>query len=63
MRLRVFLTVLVICAGVVKGIERISKIIMPALFLIFIVLIFQSLSLPGAMEGVKFLLQPNGSTF
>lgn len=54
----IFLTVLVICAGVVKGIERISKIIMPALFLIFIVLIFQSLSLPGAMEGVKFLLQP-----
>ena len=39
----IFLTVLVICAGVVKGIERISKIIMPALFLIFIVLIFQSL--------------------
>lgn len=54
----IFLTVLVICAGVVKGIERISKIIMPALFLIFLVLIFQSLSLPGAMEGVKFLLQP-----
>lgn len=54
----ILLTVLVICAGVVKGIERISKIIMPALFLIFLVLIFQTLSLPGAMEGVKFLLQP-----
>lgn len=56
--LAVLITVIVICAGVVKGIERISKIIMPALFVLFLILAVRSLSLPGAMEGVKFLLQP-----
>lgn len=54
----IILTVLVICAGVIKGIERVSKIIMPALFVIFILLAIRSLSLPGSIEGVKFLLQP-----
>ena len=54
----IVLTVAVICAGVIKGIERVSKIIMPALFVIFILLAIRSLSLPGSMEGVKFLLQP-----
>ena len=54
----IVLTVVVICAGVIKGIERVSKIIMPALFVIFILLAIRSLSLPGSMEGVKFLLQP-----
>lgn len=56
--LAIIITVVIICLGVVKGIERISKIIMPALFVLFIVLAVRSLSLPGAMEGVKFLLQP-----
>lgn len=54
----IILTVLIICAGVIKGIERVSKIIMPALFVIFIMLAVRSLTLPGAMEGVRFLLQP-----
>ena len=45
---------MVICAGVIKGIERVSKIIMPALFVIFILLAIRSLSLPGSMEGVIF---------
>lgn len=56
--LAIIITVMIICAGVVKGIERISKIIMPALFVLFIILAAKSLSLPGSMEGVKFLLQP-----
>lgn len=56
--LAIGLTVIVICAGVVKGIERVSKIIMPALFVIFIILAVRSLTLPGAMDGVRFLLQP-----
>lgn len=54
----ILLTVLVISCGVTKGIERISKIIMPALFIIFIILTIRSLSLPGSMEGVRFLLEP-----
>lgn len=56
--LAIVLTVLVICAGIVKGIERISKIIMPALFVIFIILAVRSLTLPGASAGVDFLVRP-----
>lgn len=57
--LAIVITVLVICGGVVKGIERISKWMMPAMFLIFIVLAIRSLTLPGAMAGVEFLLKPD----
>ena len=56
----IVLTVVVICAGVIKGIERVSKIIMPALFVIFILLAIRSLSLPGSMEGVNFYCSRNG---
>lgn len=57
----ILLTVAVISCGVTKGIEKINKIIMPALFLIFLALAVRSLTLPGASEGVKFLLQPKWS--
>lgn len=57
--LAIVITVLVICGGVVKGIERISKWMMPAMFVIFIVLAIRSLTLPGAMAGVEFLLKPD----
>jgi neurotransmitter:Na+ symporter, NSS family len=55
------LTIIVVAKGVQKGIEKASKIMMPALFILFIVLVFRSLSLDGAMEGVKFLLVPDFS--
>ncbi|SFC69196.1 sodium-dependent transporter [Clostridium uliginosum] len=52
------LTLIIVYVGVTKGIELINKIIMPALFIIFILLAIRSLTLPGAMEGVKYLLTP-----
>ena len=52
------LSIGVISMGVVKGIEKLNKIIMPLMFLIFIGLAFKSLSLPGAMEGVRYLVNP-----
>ncbi|WP_040214448.1 sodium-dependent transporter [Clostridium polynesiense] len=54
----VLLTVFIVTAGVSKGIEKINKIMMPCLFIIFILLALRSLSLPGAVEGVKYLLYP-----
>lgn len=48
----------IVCMGVTKGIEKINKIIMPLLFVIFVILAIRSLTLPGAMEGVKYLLTP-----
>ncbi len=54
-------TVGIVILGVAKGIEKINKIIMPALFIIFIVLLVRSLTLPGAYEGIKYLLVPDWS--
>ena len=50
---------LVCSLGVRKGIERIVKLMMAGLFLILILLVFRSLTLPGAGEGVSFYLAPD----
>ena len=54
-------SVAVISLGVVKGIEKINKIIMPLMFIIFLGLMVRSLTLPNAITGVHFLLQPDWS--
>lgn len=55
------ITSCIIMAGVTKGIERITKILMPLLFVLLILLDIRSLSLPGASEGLKFLFKPDFS--
>lgn len=55
------LTALIVILGVHKGIERFSKFLMPLLVLILVVLVFRSLTLPGAMKGIKFFLYPDFS--
>ena len=45
--------------GVSSGIEKMCKVLMPALFVLLLILIARSLTLPGAFEGVKFYLVPN----
>lgn len=50
---------LVCSFGLQKGLERITKWMMTALFLLIIVLAIHSLTLPGAIEGVKFYLLPD----
>lgn len=51
----------VLLCGVRKGIERISNIMMPLLFVILVIFCVVSLSLPGASEGVQFFLHPDFS--
>lgn len=53
------LNIFVIGRGVQKGIEKVSKYMMPALFIFFIILVIRSLTLDGAMEGVSFFLKPD----
>jgi NSS family neurotransmitter:Na+ symporter len=53
------LTALVVKTGVGKGIERYSKIMMPSIFVILLILLVRSLSLEGAMEGVYWFLRPD----
>lgn len=55
------INIAVLIAGVQKGIERLSNIAMPILFLILLVMVGVSLSLPGAMDGVSFFLKPDFS--
>lgn len=53
----VILTHGVISFGVEKGIERASKVMMPALFLILLVLCIRSVTLDGAVEGLLYLFK------
>lgn len=55
------LTIGVVQGGVQQGIEKASKYMMPALFIIFVVLVIRSLTLDGAMKGVEFFLKPDWS--
>jgi NSS family neurotransmitter:Na+ symporter len=55
------LTALIIYCGVQKGIEKYSKILMPTLFLILVVLSVKAISLPDSSEGLKFLFKPDFS--
>ena len=49
----------IIYRGVEKGIEKFSKIMMPLLFCLLLIMIGRSLTLPGAWEGVVFLFKPD----
>ncbi|MCL1821531.1 MAG: sodium-dependent transporter [Prolixibacteraceae bacterium] len=55
------LTAWIIMSGVKKGIEKSTKILMPLLVIILLILCVRSLTLPGASEGVKFLFKPDFS--
>ncbi|MGI5885568.1 MAG: sodium-dependent transporter [Candidatus Spyradocola sp.] len=57
------LTIGVILLGVEKGVERMSKIMMPLLVLLAVFVAIYSITRPGALEGVKYLLIPNFSHF
>lgn len=51
----------VVATGVEKGIERFSKILVPLLLVIIIILDIRAITLPGGKEGLDFLFKPNFS--
>ncbi|GGY29069.1 sodium-dependent transporter [Paludibacterium paludis] len=53
------LTLLVVMSGVQKGIERAGKVLMPGLFILMLVLIARSLTLPHAIDGVMAFFAPD----
>ncbi len=53
----------VILAGVKNGVERVSKVMMPALILLAIFVMLYSVTRPGAWEGVKYFLVPHFESF
>ncbi|MCI2063233.1 MAG: sodium-dependent transporter [Eubacteriaceae bacterium] len=57
------LTAIVVKGGLQKGVERVSRILLPVLAVIMIIIIVQGLRLPGSAAGVTFLLKPNTANF
>src|SRR5699024_4250658 len=55
----IIMTIFVISRGVQNGIEQTNKIMMPALAILFIILVIRSVTLDGASAGVAFLFQPD----
>lgn len=54
----VVITVAILIFGVSGGIEKINKVMMPAFFILFLIIAVRVLFLPGALEGYKYLLVP-----
>ena len=54
---------LIIVAGVEHGIEKVSKMMMPVLVILAVVVSIYSVTRPGALEGVKYFLIPNFKNF
>lgn len=54
-------TTLIVLGGVSGGIEKATKILMPMLFVLLIVVIFRSVTLPGAGKGIEYYLIPDFS--
>jgi len=55
------LTAAIIMAGVHKGIEKYTKILMPLLLIILLILVIRSVTLPGSGGGISFLFKPDFS--
>ena len=59
----VLATTIVVIFGVEKGIEKASRIMMPILAILAIVIAIYSLTIPGALQGLKYYILPDFSQF
>lgn len=57
------LTALVVSRGVRSGVEKFSKYTVPVLFMMIVVMMVYSFSLPGAMAGINYLVKFDASAF
>ena len=55
----IIMTHTIVVMGVQKGLERISKIVMPVLLIMLVLLVIHSATMSGAVEGYKFLFYPD----
>ena len=53
-----FICMVIVKGGVSEGIEKFNKIGMPALFVMLVIVIIRSLTLPNAVEGLKYMFVP-----
>ena len=59
----VLINMVVVLCGVEQGIEKVSRVMMPVLVLLSIVVAVYSLTIPGALDGLKFYLLPRWEDF
>ena len=59
----IVLIIFIIAMGVQSGIEKFSSVATPALFVMLLIVIARAVTLPGASEGLKFMLIPDWSLF
>ncbi|MCM3236303.1 sodium-dependent transporter [Heyndrickxia oleronia] len=57
----ILINIIVISFGIQNGIEKANKYMMPILFIFFIILVIRSITLDGALEGIRFFLYPDFS--
>ncbi|MBZ2175008.1 sodium-dependent transporter [Schnuerera sp. xch1] len=55
------MNIVIVAKGISAGIEKASKIMMPTLFALLVILVIRSVTLPGAMEGLRYLFVPDFS--
>ena len=57
------LTALIVLLGVEKGVEKVSKVMMPVLVVLTLFIAIYAMFMPGAWEGVKYYITPDFSKF
>ncbi|WP_301098965.1 sodium-dependent transporter [Otariodibacter sp.] len=57
----VIVNYVILAKGIVDGIEKSVKYLMPLLFIFLIIMVIRNITLPGAMEGIHFYLMPDFS--
>lgn len=55
------LTAFVVMGGVKSGIERFGKVMMPILFVVVVLIAIRAMTLPGAVDGIRYLFKPDFS--
>jgi NSS family neurotransmitter:Na+ symporter len=63
MSVHLLITTLVVSKGLKEGIEKLTAFIMPFFAVLMLYLVYKSLSLPGAMDAMRFLFYPDFSSF
>ncbi len=57
------LTIYIVMGGISSGIEKFTKVAMPALFIMLLIVIVRSVTLEGAFVGLEFMFKPNFAAF